>query len=230
MPKVGVISDIHGNYFALEEVLGFLRGKGCDKIVCLGDICGYYSMVNECIELLRSEGVQCIKGNHDAYILGEARCERSRSVMDCIAYQQKVISSDNLDWIATLSDSLFLDDCFAVHGGLNDHIDEYVVNFDFPLARNLYPDAGIFLTGHTHIQGMRRDSGLIWCNPGSVGQPRDHDPRAACATMEDGRIVLHRIDYPIDKTASAMAEAGFSDYYYRNLYRGCRIGEQEGNR
>lgn len=229
MPKVGIISDVHGNYFALEEVLGFLQSEGCDQVVCLGDICGYYSMVNECIELLRGEGVQCIKGNHDAYILGESSCDRSKSVMDCIAYQKQVIAPSNLDWVASLGDSLLFGDCMGVHGGLDDFIDEYVTDLDFLSAQKLYPDVNIFLTGHTHIQRVRCDSGLTWCNPGSVGQPRDHDPRAACATVEDGRITLHRIYYPIDKTASAMAEAGFSDYYYRNLYRGCRIGEQEGD-
>lgn len=207
--------------------MGLLQAEGCEKVICLGDICGYYSMVNECIDLLRQEGVECIKGNHDTYILGEAECSRSKSVMDCIRYQREQITPENLEWVAGLGESIAFDDCLGVHGGLSDPIDEYVSEFDFDLARRLYPGVRDFFSGHTHIQQKQVDGDLIYCNPGSVGQPRDHDPRAACAILDDEGLRLQRIEYPIAKTAAAMAAAGFSDYYYRNLYKGFRIGERD---
>lgn len=225
MSKIGVISDIHGNYFALKEVIDLLGKKGCERIICLGDICGYYPLVNQCIDALRQINAICIKGNHDSYLLGERECCRSKTVAKCIRYQRDVITDENLGWIASLGDFLELQDIFGAHGGLCDFIDEYVDSFDFRMARTLYPDFKFFFTGHTHIQQLQTDEGLLYCNPGSVGQPRDHDPRAAFAILEDGQIALCRIDYPIEKTAEAMREAGFSDYYYRNLFEGKRIGE-----
>ncbi len=228
MRKTGVISDVHGNFSALVEVVAFLRFEGCERIVCLGDICGYYPLVNECIELLRREQVECIKGNHDAFILGESSCDRSKSAMDCIAYQKKVINQDNLGWIASLGEVVRFDECLGVHGGLRDHLDEYVQDFDFKAATRDHPGVKVFLTGHTHIQQIQHAHGLVYCNPGSVGQPRDHDPKAACAIIDKGGIALHRVEYPIERTAAAMKAAGFSDYYYGNLYHGCRIGERRG--
>lgn len=225
MTKLGIISDIHGNYPALEKVLQFLHGEKCDSIICLGDTCGYYPMINECINRLRSEGIQSILGNHDEYLIGKSTCPRSRSANECITYQQGVITRDNLQWVEELPTSFDESGLFAVHGGLNNPIDEYFASFDFILAEELHPGVQLFCTGHTHTPSVQTHGNAIYCNPGSVGQPRDWDPRASCAIIEKGLATIYRVEYPIEETARAMADAGFSDYYYRNLFEGCKIGD-----
>lgn len=224
---IGFLSDVHGNYYALERVMDALYTLGCTRIYCLGDVSGYYSMVNECIDLLRAKDVFCLKGNHDSYLLGESACPRSHSVNDCIAYQKRIITKDNLAWLATLRPSLTTEVFQAVHGGWNDPIEEYIRSFDFDAAKARNSGCKLFLSGHTHVQKLEQKEDMTYCNPGSVGQPRDYDWRAGFAVLEDdGRVTLHRIEYDVDSTAAAMQTAGFNEYYYRNLYHGCKIGEK----
>lgn len=222
---IGIISDIHGNYPALQQVLRELRTRGCGRIYCLGDTAGYYSMVNECIDLLRRADVITLKGNHDSYLLGEAVCPRSRSVNQCIAYQRSIVTPENLRWLAALRPALTTPRFSAVHGGWHDHLDEYITHFDFNDPDALETGARVFLSGHTHVQTLEGKNGLLYCNPGSVGQPRDRDPRAAYAILDDSGITLGRVAYDIDETADQMRRAGFSNYFYKNLYSGCKIGE-----
>jgi predicted phosphodiesterase len=106
-----------------------------------------------------------------------------------------------------------------VHGGWSDPIDEYLKPTKEYFSRL---NGDIFISGHTHIQILQRFDEKTYCNPGSVGQPRDHDPRAAFATYENGRFVLHRVDYDMQKVFRLMQEAGFDDYYYGCLKTGAR--------
>lgn len=222
---IGLVSDVHGNYPALCAVLGELKKAGCETIYNLGDTCGYGCMVNECIDLIRSEGIVSLKGNHDSYLLGESVCKRSRTVNRCISYQQGVITQDNRSWLQGLQPSMRIADCFAVHGGLHDPLDEYVYEFDFDDPILVEYPYSTFLSGHTHIQTCSSRKGITHCNPGSVGQPRDHDPRAAYAVFDNQSVLLRRVEYDIDALAEKMQEAGFDEYYYSNLYHGCKIGE-----
>jgi len=226
--KLGIISDVHGNYPALSQVIYELRNHECDRIICLGDVCGYYSMINECIALLRKENVITLKGNHDSYLLGESVCPRSNSVNRCITYQQSIITEENKSWIQRLIPNMKTDKFYAVHGGWRDFLDEYIEEFDFQYARNNMPETKIFFSGHTHKQLLAIDKEITYCNPGSVGQPRDYDPRAAYAILEDNCISLYRVAYNIDEIAEHMLEAGFSDYFFCNLYYGAKIGEKIG--
>ena len=221
---IGIISDIQVNLPALQAVLKELDSLKVSKILCLGDICGYYCFVNEVIDEIRSKGIFCLKGNHDAYILGECKCPRSTTVNRCISYQQTIIREDNLSWVRTLKSSAKIGDIWAVHGGWNDHLDEYVDKFDFNSPVILGSGCKVFLSGHSHIQNVQTDQNITYCNPGSVGQPRDNDPRAAYALLkDDGQIELRRTEYDIDLTARAMEKAGFERYVYANLYKGTRI-------
>jgi diadenosine tetraphosphatase ApaH/serine/threonine PP2A family protein phosphatase len=78
----------------------------------------------------------------------------------------------------------------------------------------------IFVSGHTHVQRLERYHGKIYCNPGSVGQPRDGDPRAAFAIYDDGNFELCRVEYNMQVVFDSMAAAGFGDYYYGGLRTG----------
>lgn len=219
--KTAIISDVHGNYPALEAILQVIDEQHCERIVSLGDVAGYYCMINECIDVFRNRGIINLMGNHDLYLIGESQCPRSMTVNKCIAYQKGIITKANLDYL-THSTYVFEDQQFSArHGGWTDPIDEYVECFNFEavgcLARK------VFCSGHTHIQKLQYHDGIVYFNPGSVGQPRDGDARAAFAILEDGKVSLHRAKYSIDTIVEAMRSNGFEDRISECLYYGTKI-------
>ena len=208
---IAIISDIHGNYEALKEVLGYIDAMGADEIYCLGDVVGYYSQVNECCDELRKRRIPCAMGNHDWYMASGTDCERSKSVRDCMGFQRRIISNENKEWIQTFRVMMTAHGISMVHGGWKNPIDEYLE------PNKEYFDiisGSVFVSGHTHIQRVDQYGDKIYCNPGSVGQPRDGDNRAAFATYDENGFKLHRVPYDIDKVGSLMKQAGFNPYYY----------------
>lgn len=213
-----LISDIHGNYEALRAVLGECDRLGVRRIYCLGDVVGFYSQVNECCDELRRREIPSLLGNHDWYMAGGGRCPRSRSVNDCLAYQRRVIRPDHVEWLSKLPVQRWVGEVQLVHGGWSDPIDEYLA----PSAEYFEQLQGVaFASGHTHLQAVHHYGERTYCNPGSVGQPRDGDPRAAFA-IYDGTWALQRVEYDVEVVAQLMARAGFNDYYYGCLYTGAR--------
>ena len=218
---IGIISDIHGNHAALSAVLAELDRLGVDEIICLGDTAGYYSEINACCDALRARGIFSLLGNHDAYIARREPCPRSNSANACLDYQHKVISAANRAWLESLPERANLHGLELIHGGWNDPLDEYLEPSDAYFAER---PGRYFASGHSHVQYLWHGNGKTWCNPGSVGQPRDGDPRAAFATWDGQAFTLHRIAYDIEAAQRAMAQAGFTDYFYDNLAKGTQIG------
>ncbi|MFV3315779.1 metallophosphoesterase family protein [Pseudomonas sp. BNK-43-a] len=218
---IGIISDIHGNFAALSTVLAELDRMGVDEIICLGDTAGYYSQVNECCDILRARGIFSLMGNHDAYIALNQPCPRSNSANACLDYQREVLSADNRRWLESLPERASLHGLELIHGGWNDPLDEYLEPSEAYFAEH---PGRFFASGHSHVQFLWQGRDKTWCNPGSVGQPRDGDPRAAFATWDGQRFALYRIAYDIEAAQRAMAHAGFTDYFYENLAKGTQIG------
>jgi putative phosphoesterase len=216
--KIGFISDIHGNFEALTSVLASLDAMNVSAVYCLGDVVGYYSQPNECCSALRDRGIPCVMGNHDWYVAGGGFCPRSKSVNDCLVYQRKVLTAENVDWVRSFPLFRKIDNMYAVHGGWSDPLDEYLQPSAEYFTRI---DGEMFLSGHTHIQSLNAFGTKSYCNPGSVGQPRDGDPRAAFAVY-DGSFRLHRVEYDMERVFALMKEAGFNDYYYGCLVTGAR--------
>lgn len=215
-----IISDIHGNDVALQAVLRSIDGQGVDEIYCLGDIVGYYSQVNECCEELRKRKIKCILGNHDWYMACGTQCERSQSVNDCLTYQRKILTRENLAWLRSLPVTIICDDFCMVHGGWKNPIDEYLDPSEEYFQS--FPN-GAFFSGHTHRAVVRQiRKGLLYCNPGSVGQPRDGDNRASYALYDDVQCHIVRVPYDYKIVGEQMERAGFSSYYYGCLYDGSR--------
>lgn len=220
---IALISDIHGNYPALQRVLEEIDRRGCRRILSLGDISGYYCMINECIEELRSRDVINLLGNHDYYMVHNTLCPRSYTVNSCISYQRSIITPDNWEYLRRSVEQF--DDGYlsARHGGWSDPIDEYIKAFDFSISFG--KAERIFASGHTHIQHMEKKGVWTYVNPGSVGQPRDGDNRAAFAIIEDdGHVTCYRVEYDIRKIVNQMKKEGFSERTYECLYRGTGIG------
>jgi len=203
--KIGIISDIHGNFEALKTVLAELDRMSITEIYCLGDVVGYYTQVNECCEELRRRKILNLMGNHDWYMASGGFCPRSKSVNDCLVYQRQVIKQENIDWLRTSAVQRFVRNIHMVHGGWADPIDEYLVEPNAEYFERIHGE--IFMSGHTHLQSLHYFGNKIYCNPGSVGQPR---------------ITLHRLEYNIEEVFNLMKAAGFNDYYYGGLLTGAR--------
>jgi putative phosphoesterase len=215
---IALISDIHGNYSALKEVLRVIDQLKIERIYCLGDVVGYNSQINECCSELQRRNVKCILGNHDWYMISNTNCPRSKSVNDCLIYQRRIITPKNLRWLRSFPVYIKIKNLALVHGGWNNPIDEYLVDptqeyFDF------MPDL-FFASGHTHKQLIKLFDKKIYCNPGSVGQPRDGNNKAAFATFDGEKFELMRVDYDIDEVCRLMQHLGFNEYYYDRLKTG----------
>lgn len=214
---IALISDIHGNYEALEAVLEKIDSLGIDEVYCLGDITGYYTQVNECCDELRKRDVKCILGNHDWYMISNTGCPRSKSANDCLNYQKTVITQTNLDWLITLPIYRRIDSLAIVHGGWNEPLEEYLYPSDTYFEK--YPNKH-FASGHTHKQIVQTFKDKVYCNPGSVGQPRDQNYMSSFATFDGEEFQLHRVEYDIEKVCKLMDAAGFDEYYYKRLKTG----------
>lgn len=218
---LAILSDIHANLPALEAVLADAHERGCTRFISLGDVAGYGAQPGECIDLLRSLGVPNVLGNHDSYITLNESCPRSRVVSRIIDYQRTLLDATQVAWLRSSYDSLRENNLLFVHGGPDDPRDQYL----YTISRSTVPDGVRWLfSGHTHVQVRAdfRDRG--YCNPGSVGQPRDGDCRAAYATLDGEMLQLHRVTYDIDRAVAAMKAAGFEPFCYENLYSGAQIG------
>ncbi|MFH0020740.1 metallophosphoesterase family protein [Pseudomonas fluorescens] len=218
---IGIISDIHGNHVALEAVLSRLDELGVSQVICLGDVGGYYCEINECCETLQKRQIFTLMGNHDWYLATGESCPRSNSVNVCLNYQRSVINAQNKQWLASLKPQATIGALDIVHGGWNDPLDEYMVPSESYFSHR---DGTLFASGHTHVPCVWKGRHKSYCNPGSVGQPRDGDPRASFALLDDDEFTLHRIEYDIGKIQEKMKEAGFTPYFYENLSKGSRIG------
>lgn len=211
------ISDIHSNLEALKVVLEKLDSLDISDIYCAGDVAGYHSQINECCDVLRERQIPTVMGNHDWYLSGLGNCVRSTSVNKVISYQASIISDENADWLSNLPLQILDENFRMVHGGWSNPIDEYLVPSEEYFSAL---EGSVFVSGHTHIPTILKFDDSVYCNPGSVGQPRDSDPRASFAVFSDGDFRIERVPYDIDKVAALMMRAGFEEWHYGGLYSG----------
>ena len=218
---LAVLSDIHGNLPALQAVMKDALARGCYRFISLGDVVSYYAQPGECIDLLKEHNATNILGNHDSYLANDTSCPRSRAVSVIVDHHKKIVTASQLDWLKQSLPFLQEGTTLYVHGGPEDPQDQYL----YTVSSKIFPQGvDVLFSGHTHVQTLVDFDGKTYCNPGSVGQPRDGDTRAAYATIEEGKIMLHRVAYDIDRTVAVMKKAGYEPFYYENLYKGAQIG------
>ena len=208
--KIGFISDIHANLEALSAVLSAL--SDADKILCCGDIVGYYDQPNEVCQLLRERDVLCIRGNHDAYVIGalEANPQRRKSYQT--DWTAQTLTPQNLAWLKGLPWEInFEAEPFHIklrHASPWDEETYIYPDSDKEIGRISLLKDEIMAVGHTH-HPLHIKAGEGWLlNPGSVGQPRDYDPRAAYAVLDTktGVIQLLREKYPVSKLQNRLSK------------------------
>jgi len=223
-----IISDIHGNLPALEAVLNSAYTNDISEVICLGDVTGYYPFINECIKLLESIHAKTILGNHDVYLLKNQSCPNSITVNKLLDYQKKIVNDNTLNYLASCDTHFISKQDLFVHGSIDNYTDGRVYEVkDDMLSGSKY--SRIFV-GHTHVQcQIALKDNKVFCNPGSVGQPRDGNPHAAFAIIKSDHVALHRVDYTKNIVYKKMSEIGFDEYTYKNLELGTRIGGKVDN-
>lgn len=241
-----LVSDLHANRYALEAVLAAAQGQ-YERVVCCGDLVGYNPHPAEIIQWTRANCQAIVRGNHDKVVAGIDDLEWFNDVAQAAArWTMPRLDEEQLAYLRALPKGPAKLDHFHIwHGSPTDE-DEYVTDpgeampsfghFDLPLA----------FFGHTHVQGgffskhgrigyvsrpraqereytiqLERDT-LYLVNPGSVGQPRDGDPRAAYALFDSEQtlITLCRAEYPIEKTAAEIQAAGLPGMLGLRLFHG----------
>jgi putative phosphoesterase len=232
--RIGVISDVHSNYPALETVLSFLKSKGVDRIVHAGDVVGYNAFPREVISCFMKEGLLSISGNHDRVVAGstdpvyagKSDIARFNSDAACaVLWTQRIVGREELNYISGLKPrERFTAEgrtIAVIHGSPFDD-DRYVYEEEVTQGCIEAAGADILILGHTHFPYIKKFEPGIVLNPGSVGQPRDGDPRASCAIIETESVEasVHRLEYPVEETVNANINAGLPAFLAERLKRG----------
>lgn len=239
--RVAVISDVHANYHALEAVLDQIDAADVDAVWCLGDTVGYGPMPNECCESVSQRADVCLVGNHDLVVLGELPVSDFNDEAAAAAvWTSQVLTSDARSFLAALKPVAHLDGADLYHASARDPVWEYVLTEEAARATLDLTQAPIVLVGHSHVplalalEGVEVAGGLapsgtdvhlsgrVLLNPGSVGQPRDGDPRAAWLLLDLGTrfATFHRVAYSIEDTQAEMRERGLPRALAARLERG----------
>lgn len=220
--RLAIISDAHGNLPALQAVLGAIERQGVDRVVCAGDIVGYNPWPNEVAALLRDRGVLGIRGNHDRAALSGNASGFNPVAAEAVAWTAKQISPETRAYLRGLEDRTRFnagEKTIGVYHGSPRDDDEYVFAEDATEDLVLAARADIVVLGHTHIPMYSAFPRGIIVNPGSVGQPRDGDPRSAYAILdteaEEWRV--ERVPYDIEKVQAAIRRAGLSKFLAERL-------------
>jgi len=233
-----VLSDLHANLTALESAMAAAEGRW-ERAVCLGDVVGYGPDPNEVVDCIRALQARTIRGNHDKAACGLEYAEDFNPVARAAAtWTHEQLRPDNLTFLQQLpSGPIEADGLALVHGALHDE-DEYVFAPAQALDGLLDSPSAVTFFGHTHFQGgfsfrenqleviqLRPEAGTSFAalrveldtryllNPGSLGQPRDGDPRAAFAIADlPNRVVeFWRVPYNIEAVQQRMKRAGLPE-------------------
>jgi predicted phosphodiesterase len=231
--RTAVISDIHANLEALTAVFNRIRTLQVDETVCLGDIVGYNANPNECIDILRSEKVICVLGNHDAAASGLEEPDHFNPLARrAVLWTREQLTNDNRQYLIDLHRERPVRDFYLFHGSIHDtnryilYREDVVDNFHELAHLRQSPDLGFF--GHTHVVAVLSEQyGVIatslsheklflqrgkryLINPGSVGQPRDGDPRAAFLVYDDHdrEVSFLRVEYDMRRCQEKIISSG----------------------
>ena len=231
--RVAVISDIHGNAHALDAVLADVARERPDALWCLGDLVGYGPRPNRCTRLVAAHADISLAGNHDLGVLGTIDIgEFSSDAGASARWTRTVLEPEARDYLAGLTPERVTARAELYHASPRDPVWEYVVSAEAAAGALANTTAPVVLVGHSHValailqSGEAISGGLAaagleielgrgrWLlNPGSVGQPRDGDPRAAWLLLDfrAGRAVFRRVEYDIASTQAEIRERGLPE-------------------
>lgn len=241
--RVAVVSDVHGNRQAFDAVLDAITDSECRELWCLGDLVGYGADPDACVALARENAAVCLAGNHDLGVTGAIPLEQfSRGAALAATWTRETITPETRAFLESLEPQRLDEAVGLYHASPRDPVWEYVLS---PLQAELCLDAQqhrVALIGHSHVAlsfsrfpgapatGETRDpeqeldlaTGEWLINPGSVGQPRDGDPRAAWLELDldNRKAVYRRVEYDIAGAAAAIRAARLPDSLAERLLYG----------
>jgi diadenosine tetraphosphatase ApaH/serine/threonine PP2A family protein phosphatase len=241
--RIAIVSDIHGNRQAFEAVLDAIEASDCEEMWCLGDLVGYGADPDACVDLARRHAAICLAGNHDLGVRGDLPIEEfSRGAALAALWTRETITAETREFLDSLEPSNLEEPVGLYHASPRDPVWEYVLS---PLQAELCLDVQehrVCLIGHSHVAlsfcreggqpatgqtrgedeelSLQRGEWLV--NPGSVGQPRDGDPRAAWLELDtDGWSAgYRRVEYDIAGAAAAIRAARLPDSLAERLEYG----------
>lgn len=238
--RVLIVADIHGNLEALEAVLA--AAGSVDRVWCLGDVVGYGPRPRECVERIRElAGATTVLGNHDAACLGRLPLDGFNPVARyALRWTMQQLGPEERAFLEGLPERLVLADVTLVHGSLRAPVWEYIFTTEQAIATFDLLGTRLCFFGHTHVPFVLREdaarrgrpptrpvdgdvlevaTGRFLINPGSVGQPRDGDPRAAFALWEPDRqlVTFRRVPYNIPAVQAEMRRAGLPAFLIERL-------------
>ncbi len=240
--RIAILSDVHGNLPAVEAALADARAAGVDAVWCLGDLVGYGASPDECVALAQRKCDVVLAGNHDLAVVGRiALSDFSPAAAAAARWTREHAGADTIAWLEGLSPARDDQAIGLYHGSPADPIWEYVLSTEQAEESfdAMAPRVGAI--GHTHValRFTRVDGEVVgepapggtehdladgdWLvNPGSVGQPRDRDPRAAWMLVDLDRWTAswRRVEYPIDEAARAIAATDLPRHLADRLFIG----------
>ncbi len=240
--RYGIYSDIHGNLEALQAVLKSMEDQKVERRICLGDAVGYGPYPNECVQLIRERSALALLGNHDSVALGRESAENfNLYARKAIEWTQENLAPEAREFLDGLPYTATESPLHFVHASPRSPADWfYITNFDDAVDAFSFWSERICFLGHTHIPSMvvMENSQSYWVaetssydwdagqrlliNVGSVGQPRDHIPRAAwclCDTVAQ-HVEIVRVEYDVAKTQERMRALGFAEFLINRLAEG----------
>ncbi|MBV9972626.1 MAG: metallophosphoesterase family protein [Candidatus Eremiobacteraeota bacterium] len=230
--RYAIVSDVHSNLESLEVMLDMLQ-EG-DGLLCLGDIVGYGPNPNECVGLIHQRAAQAVLGNHDVAATDNFGVEYFNPfARNAIEWTQRKISKESVEWLNTLSYEIRMPEYLMVHGAPKNYF-EYILDKRAASRAFKNTDAPLIFAGHTHIAeyyslqpdgtidhahmqnggSLQLTEGARYIvNAGSVGQPRDLNPKAAFAWFDDVERTIQfvRYDYPISEVQAKIRAAGLPE-------------------
>ena len=234
---VAIISDVHANLPALEAVMKDIEAQGIHQRICLGDIVGYGGNPAECVKLVQASGFECIRGNHDSYASEDAVLpRRAEDFAGACQWMRLQLGPETCRWLTTLPFTLSKETYEATHTSLYHPPEWRYVLMDTDAVQHFeYQVKPLCFAGHTHqpklwtegedrpVPGFAteklRPNLKQLVNVGSVGQPRDGDPRACYVVYrpDTQEITWRRVDYDIDRAQKAILYARLPAKYAGRL-------------
>ncbi len=229
--KYAIISDIHANLEGFQTVLADIQQQECTHVVCLGDVVGYGANPKECLETVRTMNIPVVKGNHDEYIGVEEDPEGfNDAAAEAVAWSRAQLSAEDRKWLRDLKYFRIVANFSIVHATLDaPQRWGYVFEKLEAAASFTYQNTQVCFFGHTHVPlAFIRDAGVrggtytkfkveqgkkYFVNVGSVGQPRDGDPRAGYVVYDlpQGTIELRRLTYDVATAQKKIRAAGLPE-------------------
>jgi len=226
--KYAIIADIHANLEAFQVVLDDIKEQNCTHVACLGDVVGYNANPKECLDIVRGMNIPCVKGNHDEYCSSEDNLEGfNPHAAEAVNWTRKQLTAEDREWLRDLKYLRLVANFTIVHATLD--VPQrwgYVFDKLAAAASFTYQNTSVCFFGHTHVPAaFIRDSQVrggtyskfkvepgrkYFVNVGSVGQPRDGDPKAKYVVydMDEGSIELRKLDYDIPGAQKKILAAG----------------------